>query len=167
MPQFIKPTGSVAPPLQITRPYNLPNARAGQEYSLNLRQLLPELQLCLQLKQPAGVNLDLDTHTGLLTGTPERPGDFNLELSFVSAISKLQQTCTLQLEVIQDPKNLWKNLPSDNSGVLRARTPKPLSAKTASIGCWRPANAAAPTPMWAAFAMTPVQWSRWITAGAC
>lgn len=118
MPQFIKPTGSVAPPLQITRPYNLPNARAGQEYSLNLRQLLPELQLCLQLKQPAGVNLDLDTHTGLLTGTPERPGDFNLELSFVSSISKLQQTCTLQLAVIQDPKNLWKNLPSDNSGVF-------------------------------------------------
>lgn len=118
MPKFIKPAGSVAPPLQITRPYNLPNARAGQEYSLNLRQLLPELQLCLQLKQPSGVNFVLDTHTGLLTGTPERPGDYSLELSFVSSISKLQQTCTLQLAVIQDPKSLWKNLPSDSAGVF-------------------------------------------------
>lgn len=117
-PSFIKPTGPVAPPLHTPRPLSLPNGRAGQAYCLNLRELLPDLQLCLGLQQPAGVNFTLDTHTGQLAGTPAQAGEFSLELTFISAHSPLQQKCCLSLSVIQDPKSLWKTLPSNPAGLF-------------------------------------------------
>jgi hypothetical protein len=90
----------------------------GQAYRVALREVLPELHECLTLQQPSGLGLTLETHTGQITGTPLLAGDFNLELTFNSKTSAARQTCRLSLAVIQDPKNLWKNVPSNPQGLF-------------------------------------------------
>ncbi|HMW72728.1 MAG TPA: PP2C family serine/threonine-protein phosphatase, partial [Cellvibrionaceae bacterium] len=51
-------------------------------------------------------------------GTPLAAGEFSLQLRYLAQGQEQSSLARLQLAVVQDPKNLWKNLPSDSAGLF-------------------------------------------------
>lgn len=96
--------------------YSLPNGRVGQAYQLDLASLIPRFKAALALEAPAASGLGLAG--AVLVGTPEQAGDFSLQLRYIAQGQEQSSLCRLQLAVVQDPKNLWKNLPSDPAGLF-------------------------------------------------
>jgi hypothetical protein len=117
-PSFIKPSHTAAAAVNpaLSR-LLLPNARVGQAYYVDLFSCIAELKQPLLLQQPSELGLQLEVGTGQLVGTPEQPGDFSLQLTYTTHRHAQPQTCRLNLLVVQDPKNLWKNIPSNQQGL--------------------------------------------------
>ncbi|HEY6528507.1 MAG TPA: PP2C family serine/threonine-protein phosphatase [Cellvibrionaceae bacterium] len=118
-PPYIKPSNPAAASVNVAvSRLLLPNARVGQAYCVDLFSCIAEVKQALQLQQPSELGLQLDVDTGQLLGTPMQPGDFSLQLTYLSRTHAQPQTCRLNLLVVQDPKNLWKNIPSNPQGLF-------------------------------------------------
>lgn len=96
--------------------FSLPNGRVGQAYQLDLASLIPRFKAALALEAPAASGLNLAG--GVLVGTPEQAGDFSLQLRYIAQGQEQSSLCRLHLAIVQDPKNLWKTLPSDPAGLF-------------------------------------------------
>ncbi len=110
---------STSAPLAAPAPlgnYSLPNGRVGQAYRLDLVALIPRFKAALGLEAPADSGLALDGSE--ITGTPLAAGEFSLQLRYLAQGQEQSSLCRLELAVVQDPKNLWKNLPSDTAGLF-------------------------------------------------
>ncbi len=113
---FKKPTSvPTAAPAPLGN-YSLPNGRVGQAYRLDLAALIPRFKAALGLEAPADSGLVLDG--SVITGAPLAAGEFSLQLRYLAQGQEQSSLARLQLAVVQDPKNLWKNLPSDSAGLF-------------------------------------------------
>lgn len=78
----------------------LPNAMVGREYSATLVDHLPD---GVQIGGFSNIPPGLELTAGVLHGTPEQAGEFELTAG----------NLPVALMVHADPRSLWKNLPSD------------------------------------------------------
>lgn len=112
----------VAPPPEVPRSrltFRLPNARAGDAYAQVLTPLTapPRSIVYLAIAVPPELGLVSDLASGKVSGTPAAAGEFDIPIlfHFEGESPPEQQAATVSLLVNQDPKLLWKNLPSDQT----------------------------------------------------
>ena len=105
-----------------TTVFRLSNARAGEPYSgvLITAESSTKKIVYLDIKVPAELGLDVDLVGGKLLGTPEIAGDFTITVHFFfeGEIPAREYSATLSLLVIQNPKLMWKHLPSNPQAIF-------------------------------------------------
>ncbi|WP_181373024.1 PP2C family serine/threonine-protein phosphatase [Massilia glaciei] len=97
--------------------FRLRNGRAGDAYAHALEpQLAPgrSITLC-GITLPDGLGLTADLATGMLSGTPEVAGEFDIAVSYLLQYQPdaAPRQSTAKLVINPDPKKMWQNLPSD------------------------------------------------------
>lgn len=104
------------PPLS----FRLPNARVGEPYSEVPMPLQPQAQalVFLELIIPPELGLYAHLSSGTLSGTPLLGGDFEIKIRFHLAGETQQYYSQASLLVNQNPKSMWKDLPSDQSDIF-------------------------------------------------
>ncbi len=109
--------------IQDIKEYNfkIPNGTVGKQYSASLDFKVPELSNIIYTEitnfSLEGLNYDNETET--ISGIPHLSGDFKIELKF--RVKGESENSDLNIKLIPiiinpDPKSLWKNIPSDESG---------------------------------------------------
>lgn len=94
----------------------LPNARAGEAYRQPLEAVppvppSPDRIVFVQLAPAIG--LAVEPESGIVSGTPETPGDLQLSVTYHYASEPDQlRTASVKLTVNPDPKTMWQNLPA-------------------------------------------------------
>lgn len=96
--------------------FRIPNARQSQPYSGTIAPAPGEPPVMLLDVVPAPeLALTCDLVTGQLSGTPQAHGDFSLSVHYrllgEGADARHQTTATIYVN--PDPRQLWKNIPSD------------------------------------------------------
>lgn len=108
--------------------FRIANARQAQAYAGAITPApgAPPVML-LEVVVPPGLALVCDVATGLLTGTPQAHGEFLLEVVYrcVGEDAEARHTATAAIYVNPDPRQLWKDIPSDRDAP-----------------CWKPDQAA-------------------------
>ena len=101
--------------------FRLPNARAGETYSQAFTSLkpLPQPIVFTGITLPDDLGLKADLTTGTLSGVPASAGEFEIPIvfHFEGETSPRLQIATVPLLVNQNPKLMWKNLPSDQADI--------------------------------------------------
>lgn len=100
------PVPAVSPPAPPPPSMRLPNAMVGREFSASLDEFLGQPTALSEL--PAG----LEIQDGILAGTPETAGEFEIVLRWQADASTDR---TAAITINPDPRSLWKNLTSDES----------------------------------------------------
>lgn len=99
--------------------FRLPNARVGDAYShvLAPARSQPEAVVYLDIAIPASLGLTADLASGTISGTPPVAGEFDIPIRFHFAgdAPPRPHNATVSLLVNQDPKLMWKDLPSDRA----------------------------------------------------
>ncbi len=102
--------------------FRLPNARAGEAYEGALTLLNPTAEkiIFLDIQLPKDLPFTINLPQGALSGTPPKDGDFDIHVRYFydGEIPPRERSATTSLLVIQNPKSLWKNLPSDKDGLF-------------------------------------------------
>ena len=124
----IDPSGDPVPPTPKTPPaevprsvltFRLPNARVGEAYAQHPTPTtpLPVAIVYLAIGVPPELGLTVDLTSGVIAGTPQAAGEFDLTIlfHFAGEATPHPQTASVPLLVNQDPKLMWKNLPSDRA----------------------------------------------------
>ena len=108
------PTPSTPPaPLLRDIGFRLPNARAGDPYRQPLEAVPPSEDKVVFMPLASDVALAVDPGTGIVTGTPETPGELTLHVGYHYASEPGQlRAATVKLTVNPDPKQMWQNLPT-------------------------------------------------------
>lgn len=96
--------------------FRIPNARQGESYAGTIAPAPGEPSVILLDVVPApGLALVGDVATGQLSGTPQAHGEFALDVHYRLSGDDpgLRRVSTATIYVNPDPRQLWKNLPSD------------------------------------------------------
>ena len=102
----------------------LANASVGKPYRQSIRELFGEQAKCIEMMElaaPEDGGLVFDAAEGVLHGTPRHPGEFTLALAYRMAGPPAGRPAlqhVFALTINPDPKSLWKNLPSDQTGLF-------------------------------------------------
>lgn len=91
---------------------NLPNARSGQYYSVQLDQVLSELPHQLTLEDDGGTGMMLSRERQL-SGTPTGAGAIQFSLSGSDEEGNQVLNLILKLALIPNSRELWKDNPAD------------------------------------------------------
>ena len=98
--------------------FQLPNASIGQVYEAPIEPVKPVPGLEVKLTKAAeNFGLGFDKETCRLKGFPTKDGTFDIEVTFTVQGYQGEMTSRFKLIVNPDPKSLWKNIPSDPSGL--------------------------------------------------
>ncbi|MES2935750.1 MAG: protein phosphatase 2C domain-containing protein [Pseudomonadota bacterium] len=101
--------------------FRLPHGRIGEIYSERLTSLQAPSDAIVfrDISVPSELGLTIDLASGALTGTPQATGEFEISILFSYADnSSPSQSATVTLLVNQNPKLMWKTLPSDQSDIF-------------------------------------------------
>lgn len=103
--------------------FRLQNARAGEPYS---QKLLPQpadapaVVFC-EIMIPEELELIGNKNTGVITGTPQTPGEQEIAVIYRFADDppspSLIRRASVKLTVTPNPRSMWLNLPSDRQAV--------------------------------------------------
>jgi hypothetical protein len=113
------PTVAPEPPVQRLPSVRLPNGMVARDYSADLASLaapapgsLGPIELLSEM--PAGLTLG----AGILSGTPELAGEFEIRLRWQSFAqgTAIPYERGVIVTINPDPRSLWKNTPSDPNG---------------------------------------------------
>lgn len=94
--------------------FKIQNFKINEEKSVTIEIESPEQISISDVKLPEDLGLKFDKINSKIFGTPTQAGDFQLKLQYSNS-SGIKSSETLMLSVINNPKNLWKNLPSDKN----------------------------------------------------
>lgn len=110
------PAPAIAPPPAVLLRdigFRLPNARAGDAYRQPLEAIPPSEDKVIFMPLAADTGLTVDPASGIVTGTPETPGEVLLSVSYHYASEPGQlRHATVKLTINPDPKKMWQNLPT-------------------------------------------------------
>ncbi|NBK97683.1 MAG: protein phosphatase 2C domain-containing protein [Erysipelotrichia bacterium] len=94
--------------------FKIQNFKINEEKSVSIEIESPEQIFILDVKLPEDLGLQFDKTSSKIFGTPTQAGDFHLSFQWSNS-SGIKSSETMMFSVINNPKNLWKNLPSDKN----------------------------------------------------
>ncbi|WP_332848764.1 PP2C family serine/threonine-protein phosphatase [Massilia sp. S19_KUP03_FR1] len=92
--------------------FRLPNARAGDAYRQPLEAVPPSEDKVIFLPLAPDTGLTVEPASGIVSGTPQTPGEVLLGVTYHYASEPGQlRVANVKLTVNPDPKKMWQNLP--------------------------------------------------------
>lgn len=111
-PPFIPVVTKKLVPPTVKPIFKLQNFRIDEEKSVYIEIESSEQISILDVKLPETLGLWFDRTDSKIYGTPIQAGDFQISLQWSNS-EGIKNSETMTLSVINNPKNLWKNLPSN------------------------------------------------------
>lgn len=98
--------------------FQLPNASVGQAYDVDINSLIKIYDFIVEaVIFTKNIGLDFDLTTGHLSGIPIKDGNHDVRILFTVKNNKNRYFITNKFIINPDPRNLWKNIPSDQNGI--------------------------------------------------
>lgn len=105
----------------------LPNGTVRKDYSAGFTLpvgKITDVNLVGADEIGLGWSLDKDSGELLITGKPQKPGDFTLRLRYATVEGEPLSELSIPVAFNPNPRDIWKNIPTDLSGIV---FPKPDS----------------------------------------
>lgn len=117
IPALLKKEGSVSrPPSRPEVRFNLPNARVGEAYDHEVVQHGKDCVVITEIQHLEKVGLRWNELSQRVIGVPTRVGSHKVSVIYArEGVAEKWLDDTVELTVISDPKDLWKDIPSNPS----------------------------------------------------
>ena len=94
--------------------FTIKNFKVNEYKSLKIENDINDNFVISDIKIPDNLGISYNTSTMSIEGTPKIAGEY--QITFLWASNEQHKTSgSIKLNIIDDPRNLWKNLPSDKS----------------------------------------------------
>lgn len=131
MPPFIPATTTEPIKPTVNPIFKIQNFKINEEKNVKIDIESQEKISILDVKLPLNLGLSFNKESSEIIGKPTTAGDFQISLMWSDA-SGAKSTQNLMLSVINDPKNLWKNIESDKNDVYFKPDKHAFTLETAS-----------------------------------